>query len=225
MKKLGYCFKNPDLVQMALTHRSVSSQNNERMEFLGDAVLSAVIASYLFKQFPHANEGDLSRLRAKLVNENMLADIAQQLDVGEFMHLGLGERKSGGTQRKSTLADTLEAIIGAIYLDSDFMQCKNSILKWFKPWLEKIASNHNTGNDLKDPKSLLQEYLQAKKIKHKSLPHYELVSMTGDAHAQHFDVSCHVEGYDFVSRGSDSTRRGAEQLAAERFLEWLKRVI
>ncbi len=214
MQKIGYQFQSSGLLDIALTHRSASSKNNERMEFLGDAVLSFVMATQLFHQYPRADEGELSRLRANLVNETVLAEMATEFALGEFLRLGSGELKSGGARRKSILADTFEALIGAIYLDSDIMICQNIILKWFEGRLKNPEALVN----LKDPKSLLQEYLQAQKM---PLPDYQLISMTGNAHAQHFHVSCQVSGLRHTTEGVGSTRRSAEQMAAQEYFAWL----
>lgn len=214
MQKIGYEFKSLSFLETALTHRSASSKNNERMEFLGDAVLSVVITTQLFQQYPSADEGELSRLRANLVNENVLAEIAMEFNLGEQLKLGSGELKSGGSRRKSILADALEALIGAIYLDENITVCQQVVLKWFESRLQNPEAIEN----LKDPKSLLQEYLQAKKM---ALPDYQLISMTGDAHAQHFHVSCEVSGYKHRTEGVGSTRRGAEQMAAQEYFTWL----
>ena len=214
MQKLGYEFRTVTLLETALTHRSASPKNNERMEFLGDATLSFIIATQLFQQHPNADEGELSRLRANLVNENILAEIALEFNVGDYLKLGSGELKSGGARRKSILADALEALIGAVYLDADIATCQTVLLKWFDSRLK----NPDAMENLKDPKSLLQEYLQAKKY---SLPDYQLISMTGDAHAQHFHVSCEVSGFKHRTEGVGSTRRAAEQMAAQEFFTWL----
>ena len=214
MQKLGYEFRTVSLVETALTHRSAGPKNNERMEFLGDAVLGFVIATQLFHQYPHADEGELSRLRANLVNENILAEIALEFGLGDYLRLGSGELKSGGSRRKSILADAVEAIIGAVCLDADIEVCQVVILKWF----DSRLNNPEAMENLKDPKSLLQEYLQAKKY---SLPEYHLISTTGDAHSQHFHVSCEVSGLKHRTEGVGSTRRGAEQMAAQEYFTWL----
>jgi ribonuclease-3 len=214
MQKLTYDFKSIPLLETALTHRSASAKNNERMEFLGDAILSFIIATQLFHQYPRADEGELSRLRANLVNENILAEIAIEFNLGEHLKLGSGELKSGGARRKSILADALEALIGAIYLDGDIAVCQQVVLKWFESRLQ----NPDAIENLKDPKSLLQEYLQAKKM---PLPDYQLITMTGDAHEQHFHVSCEVSGFKHRTEGVGSTRRGAEQMAAQEYFTWL----
>lgn len=214
MQKIGYEFQTVSLLETALTHRSASPKNNERLEYLGDAVLSFIITTQLFQQHSNADEGELSRLRANLVNENILAEIALEFNLGEYLKLGSGELKSGGARRKSILADALEALIGAVYLDADIATCQAVVLKWFDARLKNPEAMEN----LKDPKSLLQEYLQAKKY---PLPDYQLISMTGDAHAQHFHVSCEVTGFKHRTEGGGSTRRGAEQMAAQEFFTWL----
>lgn len=214
MQKLGYEFQTLSLLEKALTHRSAGAKNNERMEFLGDAVLGFIIATQLFHQYPHADEGELSRLRANLVNENVLAEMAIEFNLGEYLRLGSGELKSGGARRKSILADALEAMIGAVYLDANITVCQEVVLKWF----DSRLNNPEAMENLKDPKSLLQEYLQAKKY---SLPEYQLISTTGDAHSQHFHVSCEVSGLKHRTEGVGSTRRGAEQMAAQEYFAWL----
>jgi ribonuclease-3 len=197
MQKLGHEFRTLSLLEIALTHRSAGPKNNERMEFLGDAVLSFIIATQLFHQHPHADEGELSRLRANLVNENVLAEMALEFNLGDYLRLG-----------------ALEALIGAVYLDADITICQHVVLKWFESRLQDPEAIEN----LKDPKSLLQEYLQAKKI---ALPDYQLISTTGDAHIQHFYVSCEVSGFKHRTEGVGSTRRGAEQMAAQEYFKWL----
>ncbi len=214
MKAIGYSFNHPYLLKTALTHRSKDVENNERLEFLGDAVLGIVITARLFQQFPYAREGELSRLRANLVNESSLAEIAQKFNLSDHLRLGQGELKSGGTKRKSILADTLEAIIGAIYLDSDILSCEKIILQWF----EERLNNLGKVEAQKDPKSRLQEYLQSHQL---SLPVYTVIAATGESHAQHFQVSCVVENIDYGASGEGSSRRAAEQMAAESFLLWL----
>jgi len=214
MKSIGYSFKQLHLLNTALTHRSKDIENNERLEFLGDAVLGFVITAQLFRQFPYAREGELSRLRANLVNESSLAEIAVKFNLSDHLRLGLGELKSGGMRRKSILADALEAIIGAIYLDSDILTCEKIVLQWFEERLNNLGKIEAQ----KDPKSRLQEYLQSRQL---SLPVYTVVSTTGESHAQQFEVSCEVEGFDYSALGKGSSRRAAEQMAAEDFLRWL----
>jgi ribonuclease-3 len=212
-RHLDYSFSDESLLETALTHRSVTQNNNERLEFLGDAVLGMVIAEELFKRFPGASEGELSRLRASMVRGDTLAEIARSFELGDVVRLGPGELKSGGFRRKSILADAFEAILGAIYLDGGFDNCRNIILKQFSSRLD--ATSPETAR--KDPKTRLQEYLQASQ---QPLPAYEVVDITGEAHAQTFTVECKVEGMEAV-RAQGSSRRKAEQAAAEMILESL----
>ncbi len=214
MQKLGYQFNDSQWLKVALTHRSVKGKNNERLEFLGDAVLSFVIAHTLFEQCPHAKEGELSRFRSALVNGEALAKMAQEFQLGNYLYLGPGELKSGGTRRKSILADALEAVIGAIYLDSDMPTCQERILAWFEPYLKQVVQD----DVQKDAKSQLQEYLQAH---HFPLPQYEIIALAGEAHEQWFQIGCRVETVAHRSEGGGASRRAAEQVAAARFLEWL----
>lgn len=214
LEKLGHDFTNVDLLQAALTHRSVRGKNNERLEFLGDSLLNFIIAEELYHTFASAKEGDLSRLRASLVKGETLAEIAQEFNLGDYLRLGPGELKSGGFSRKSILADALEALIAAIYLDSNFENCRCNVLEWFDSRIKAI--------DLlieKDPKTRLQEYLQAK---HLSLPKYEILAIEGEAHAQLFHIECRVPGLSFVTNSIGPNRRKAEQLAAEKYLQLLK---
>lgn len=211
---LGYSFSDDSLLRNALTHRSVSGDNNERLEFLGDSILNFVIAAELFQNYANAPEGDLSRLRASLVNKETLVKVAQQLELGDFILLGSGELKSGGFRRKSILADAVEAIFGAVYLDAGFDASRQLILRLYESWLE-------TGIDieqLKDPKTRLQEYLQSRR---QVLPDYEVVEAYGKPHAQTFKVRCVVAGLDRNIYGIGSSRRKAEQQAAEAVLEIL----
>lgn len=214
MRKLNYTFKKTELLQSALTHRSVRGENNERLEFLGDSLLNFIIADRLYGIFLSAKEGDLSRLRAALVKGETLAEIAQELKLGDYLRLGPGELKSGGFTRKSILADAFEAIIGAIYLDTDFETCREKVLHWFDSRIKEIHLAIE-----KDPKTRLQEYLQAK---HLALPKYKILTIEGEAHAQLFHIECRVPGLDFVTSSIASTRRKAEQLAAEKYLALLK---
>jgi len=211
-QRLGYLFNNPAYLESALTHRSASKNHYERMEFLGDAVLNLVISDELYRIYSDATEGELSRLRAHLVKGESLSKIASDLSLGDFLRLGSGELKSGGYRRKSILADVLESIIGAIYLDAGFIAAREFILRVFA---EKIA---NVGGikELKDPKTRLQEYLQAKAL---DLPSYEVVKTTGQAHNQTFEVSCSVSLLEKPVHGVGSSRRKAEQAAAEQVLE------
>jgi len=207
-KKIGYFFNNEKLLIQALTHRSASSKNNERTEFLGDSILNFIIAHELFLQFSTASEGQLSRLRALLVKESTLAEIAREIDLGEFLVLGSGELKSGGYRRDSILSDSLEAVIGAVLLDSGVDDCKKVILGLFSKHLQNVTPD----NELKDPKSLLQEYLQSKKL---ALPTYAVVVVAGDPHDQEFTVSCDIPALDVFTQGVGTNRRRAEQHAAE----------
>lgn len=214
-KKLHYTFNDAGLFEQALTHRSASGRNNERLEFLGDAVLDFVISEALYASYPDADEGDLSRLRAALVCDASLASIAIELEIGEHLRLGGGERKSGGHRRESILADALEAVFGAVFLDAGFRPAKKLIETLFA---ERIASLPHV-DELRDPKTRLQEWLQGRK---RELPVYELVGVRGEAHKQRFSVSCAVEEHDEVTSGEGTSRRSAEQQAAEKMLESLQ---
>lgn len=214
-KTLGYQFTDQSLLDCALTHRSVGSQNNERLEFLGDAVLGMVISSELYNLFPKEKEGVLTRLRASLVRGDTLAEIAKSMNLGDYISLGSGELKSGGFRRSSILADAVEAIIGAIYLDGGIEQAKLFILNVYSERLK----NCEPASILKDPKTRLQEYLQSKGAE---LPSYEVFSVTGKEHAQTFEVSCEIESINEKIVGQGSSRRKAEQDAAEQMLKKLK---
>lgn len=215
-KQLGYQFAQPQLCQQALTHRSVSSKSNyERLEFIGDALLGVVIACYLYERFPNEDEGRLTRLRSTLVRQDSLAAIAKDLKLGEHLILGSGEMKSGGHRRESILADAVEALIGAIYLDSSDLNIVRSIvLKWYEPYLGTLEPK----DTLKDPKTRLQELLQAK---HLALPEYTLTATQGEAHNQTFTVQCRVEGAP-ITVGLGQSRRYAEQSAASQLLAILE---
>jgi len=207
-RKLGYEFKQPQLLQRALTHRSYAAEHNERLEFLGDAILGCVIAKHLYSNYPQLSEGELSRLRSNLVREETLATLARQLDLGSQLKLGEGELKSGGFRRPSILADALEALFGAILLDSGFAAAEQAVLNLYVPYLEKMDVQ-KLG---KDAKTLLQEYLQGK---HMPLPAYSVIDMQGEAHAQSFEVECVIPSLKISARGSGTTRRNAEQQAAQ----------
>ena len=214
-KSLGYTFAEPKLLQQALTHRSAGSSNNERLEFLGDAILGCVVAEELYERYPQAREGELSRLRATLVRRESLAEIAHVLEVGRYLNLGSGERKSGGHSRDSILADALEALFGAIYLDTGFRSTRTCILALFADRLESLSG----AASLKDAKTRLQEYLQSLR---KPLPEYTVTEVSGEAHAQSFRVECVVREIDVEpSQGEGSSRRQAEQYAAEKMLALL----
>ena len=214
-KKLGYLFIDGDWLKRAITHRSAGSRHNERLEFLGDSILSLVIAEALYHQFPDVSEGDMSRMRATLVREKTLAELAREFDLGEYLILGPGELKSGGFRRESILADTVEAIIGAIYLDAGMEALKPLLLRWYAERLECIRP----GADQKDPKTRLQEFLQGRR---KPLPSYVVIKVKGEAHNQEFTVQCEIEGEPAPVIGVGSSRRKAEQAAAEKALEQFK---
>lgn len=215
-RKLGYSFKNPKLLKMALTHRSSHEKNNERLEFLGDSIVNCIIAEILFKQFPQAQEGDLSRFRASLINRDTLGELAREFDMGRYLFLGPGELKSGGNARLSILSCAIEAVIGAIYLDGGFEAIYECITRWYEPLLHSLsdAKSH------KDPKTQLQEYLQRH---HTDLPVYVVESVKGEAHQQLFTVSCYVESISQKIMGTGTSRRRAEQDAAEKMLEGFKK--
>ena len=210
---LGYEFCNSQLLAEALTHRSATGRNNERLEFLGDAILNFVIAAELFKSYPQASEGELSRLRANLVKGDTLAKLARELVLGDYLYLGSGELKSGGFRRTSILADALEAIFGAVYLDSDFETCRRLILSLYRDRLAELPAV----DELKDPKTRLQEYLQARQ---QALPIYNVLSISGEAHAQRFTVECHIAGA-LRTIAVGSSRRKAEQEAARQALQMM----
>ncbi len=211
-KRLGHTFQNAALLQQALTHRSHSSLHNERLEFLGDSVLNCAVASLLFDKFGKIDEGDLSRLRANLVKQQSLYEIAQRLELSQFLRLGEGELKSGGFRRPSILADTLEALFGAIYLDSGFDAAHDVIRSMYVPILQTVDPK-TLG---KDAKTLLQEYLQGKKI---PLPQYNVVATHGAAHNQEFEIECLVPKLDIQVFGTGGSRRAGEQAAAKLALE------
>lgn len=212
---LGYTFGNPGLLESALTHRSMGSgHNNERLEFLGDAVLSFIVAGELYRRFPHCDEGTLSRLRALLVKGETLAVVARELHLGEYLLLGSGELKSGGRRRDSILADALEALIGAIYLDSGIDTVTDIVLRLFEHRLVEVSPE----GALKDPKTRLQELLQAS---HQPLPVYTVLAIEGEAHARLFTVGCDVEGIPEQILATAASRRKAEQEAAQRVLRRL----
>ncbi|MCW5588663.1 MAG: ribonuclease III [Legionellales bacterium] len=215
MKQLGHSFQDESYLLAALSHRSFQLQNNERLEFLGDSIVNFVIAEALYQQFPSAREGDLSRLRANLVRGETLAEIAQQFELGNYLLLGTGELKSGGKYRSSILADAVEAIIAAIYLDAGLEKCRACVLSWFQQRLLQQSLQVS----YKDPKSRLQEYLQGKQY---SLPQYEIVKVEGEAHAQIFFVECQLNEHNLRAVASGSSRRRAEQAAAEMMLEKLE---
>ncbi|MFP4609818.1 MAG: ribonuclease III [Thiohalophilus sp.] len=213
-RKLGYEFNQPELLKIALTHRSYGSQNNERMEFLGDAILGYLVSTELYRRFPRASEGELSRLRASLVKGETLASIATELELGDYMNLGSGELKSGGHRRRSILADAFEAIIGAVYLDSGMDTASRFVHRFF----DEKFSQVDPGTLKKDPKTRLQEYLQARGD---DLPEYQVVATEGRAHEQRFKVECTIGSFDSKVVGEGTSRRKAEQAAAEKMLQVL----
>lgn len=213
---LEYTFKNEVLLNEALTHRSAAAVNNERLEFLGDGILNFIIAARLFEQYPDLDEGDLSRLRASLVNKDSLADIAKILELGQYIKLGSGELKSGGRRRDSILADAVEAILGAVYIDSGFDNCRDLILRLYKEKLQNIPDVQA----LKDPKTRLQELLQSRRY---PLPAYTVLEVTGKAHNQVFEVECRIEGLDCITTAQGKSRRKAEQAAAKLAIEEVRK--
>jgi ribonuclease-3 len=213
-RSFGYAFRQPALALAALTHRSAGAVHNERLEFLGDSVLNCSVARLLYDAHPDADEGALSRLRATLVSGDTLAQIALQMGLGEHLRLGPGELKSGGFRRASILADTLEAILGAIFLDSGFDTAAAVVGRIMMPRISSLP----TADLLKDPKTRLQEVLQARGL---ALPVYTLTAVSGDAHAQTFTVSCEVPVFGLAAVGEGGSRRRAEQLAATKLLDLL----
>ena len=212
---LGHGFGRPELLRQALTHRSFGSPHNERLEFLGDSVLNCVIAAVLYKNFGDLREGELSRLRASLVRQETLAEIARSLELGDYLRLGEGELKSGGSRRPSILADALEAIFGAIEVDAGFGAARGVIERLYRPSMARIEP----GDAGKDPKTALQEILQAR---HLALPRYALLATRGEAHAQEFEMECEIPELGIRSTGSGGSRRIAEQQAAQRALAEIK---
>lgn len=213
---LNYTFVDSQLLREALTHRSVKNHpagHNERLEFLGDAILGFIIAEQLYHQFPDLDEGQLSRLRASLVKKETLADIAKSMQLSDFLILGSGELKSGGFNRASILADATEAIFGAVFLDKDIHASQQVILHLYQDKLKNLTLIE------KDPKTRLQEYLQARKL---AIPEYIVTKITGKPHQQQFQVHCQVDALDFVTIGSSSSRRKAEQITAKLALAKIK---
>lgn len=214
-RRIGHVFKDAALLRVALTHRSHSSPHNERLEFLGDSILNCVVAHLLYERFSELPEGDLSRLRANLVRKDSLHGIAVALELGDSLRLGEGELRSGGHQRPSILADALEAVLGAVYLDAGFDAAHALIAELYREQLAAISP----GKPIKDAKTRLQEYLQARRH---ALPKYVLAATRGEAHAQDFEVHCEIAGLGLSTVGSGPSRRHAEQVAAERALERLQ---
>ncbi|MFT3896498.1 MAG: ribonuclease III [Thermomonas sp.] len=214
--RLGHRFADPGLLAQALTHRSAGTPHNERLEFLGDALVNLIVAEALYARWPRADEGALTRARAELVRESALAAIARELDLGPRLILGPGELKSGGHRRDSILADTLEAVVAAIHLDSDFAHCREVVLPWFEAAMAALPPPNKVG---KDAKTRLQEWLQARQ---QPLPVYTLEAESGDDHAKVFRVRCELPGDPGIAaEGSGGSRRAAQQVAAEAVLEQL----
>lgn len=212
----GYQFKRSELLEQALTHRSYSrSVNNERLEFLGDSILDLIISNHIYRRFEAASEGRLSRIRASLVKQETLAGVARGIDLGDHILLGGGELKSGGFRRASILSDALEALIAAIYLDSDYAQAEKAVLCLFHDLLQDI----DVDRSLKDAKTKLQEYLQGRQM---PLPSYEVQQTSGKSHDQVFTVRCELTDLELKSEGRGSSRKKAEQQAAKIILQQLK---
>lgn len=212
---LDYAFQKPELLRQALTHRSFNSTNNERFEFVGDSILNYTVARMLYDQFPQLTEGELSRLRANLVNQNTLAEIALELALGDYLYLGEGELKSGGFNRPSILADALEATFAAVSFDADFAAAEQVVRRLY---CQRVA-NIDTTRQAKDAKTRLQEALQARKL---ALPKYRILSQSGEAHEQWFKVECDLGELALISTGDGGSRRAAEQQAAEAALVLLE---
>ena len=207
-RRLGYPFTNPELARQAFTHRSFGTPHNERLEYLGDALLNCAVATLLYERFPKLPEGDLSRLRASLVNQSSLSEVAGRLGLGDLLRLGEGELKSGGFRRPSILADAFEALLGAVYLDSGFDAVRAAVERLMA---EKLEGRDRLPVD-KDPKTALQEHLQGRKL---ALPRYSVQRTEGEAHDQTFTVECRVDDLGIVAAGKGASRRAAEQAAAE----------
>lgn len=207
--RLGHAFARAELLEQALRHRSAGMPHNERLEFLGDALVNLFVAEALYTRWPKVDEGALTRARAELVRESSLAQIARDLELGSRLTLGPGEMKSGGHRRDSILADAVEAIVAAIYLDAGFEACRAAVLPWFEPAMAALPPPNKVG---KDAKTRLQEWLQGRQ---KPLPVYTLLAETGEEHARTFRVSCTLEQPEIVSEGEGASRRSAEQAAAE----------
>lgn len=213
-ERLGYKFTNVELLQQALTHRSAAKQHNERLEFLGDAVLGMVVAQALYKRFPSVPEGKLTRMRSTLVKGDTLAELGREADVGELLKLGPGELKSGGHRRSSIIADAMEAILGAVYLEAGLDITAEVILRLWQSRIDRLDPNEHP----KDAKTRLQEFLQSRKL---PLPVYEVVDISGKDHDQTFVVHCHIEALGKPMKGVGTSRRKAEQQAARTALEKL----
>jgi ribonuclease III len=213
----GHAFSDPGLLERALTHRSAAAVHNERLEFLGDALVGMIVAEALYARWPKAAEGELTRARAELVRESSLAMLARNLELGQRIVLGPGEMKSGGHRRDSILADVFEAVVAAIYLDAGFDACRAVVLPWFAEAIDALPPPHKLG---KDAKTRLQEWLQARQL---PLPAYTLLAEGGEDHAKSFRVSCALTEPAMIREGEGGSRRAAEQLAAESVLAMLEK--
>lgn len=214
--RIGHVFSQPGLLAQALTHRSAGAPHNERLEFLGDSLVNLFIAEALYERWPQADEGALTRTRAELVRESALAPIARELELGARLTLGPGEMKSGGHRRDSILADALEAVVAAVYLDAGFEACRARVLPWFEPAMAALPPPHKVG---KDAKTRLQEWLQGRQ---KPLPVYSLIEESGEEHAKWFRVACILAEPPVSSEGAGHSRRAAEQDAAEAALQQIE---
>ena len=214
-ERLQYQFRDPELLSLALSHRSCGSSNNERLEFLGDSILGVTVTDFLYHQFPQAREGDLSRMRSQIVRAESLAQVAKKLQLGPELSLGPGEMKSGGQRRDSILGDTVEALIGAVYLDTGIDAARGAVNNWFKELLAAASD----AQPVKDAKTALQEWLQQRS---KPVPQYELVNTGGEAHSRLFTVSCKIDQVNKTISATASSRRKAEQLVAEKLLSELE---
>ena len=215
-KAIGYTFNDPKLLRQALSHRSIDGDNNERLEFLGDSVLGLVITNYLYCNLKSIDEGELSKLRSNIVCGKTLATVASDLNLGSYLFLGVGEKKSGGHLRESILGDALEALIGAIFLDANLNQAEDCIIEWFKSSIENALLNSN-----KDAKTSLQEWLQKRGY---SLPVYKLVASHGDPHSKTFTIECTLEQFKLTASDCGLSRKAAEQLVASKLLSSLKNI-
>jgi len=211
----GHLFSDPGLLEQALTHASAGGRNNERLEFLGDGLLNMIVAEALFERWPRADEGELTRARASLVRESALAELGRRLEVGRQLIFGPGELKTGAHRRDSILADAVEAIIAAVYLDAGFGPCRELVRGWFADAVEAVPA----GKVLKDPKTRLQEWLQARQ---QLLPSYAVIEASGEDHDRHFRASCRLEDSSLQTEGAGGSRRAAEQQAAAAMLEQLQ---
>ena len=215
-ERLGHRFADPRLLEQALTHRSRGADNYERLEFLGDGVLGCAVADELYARFPQLSEGKLTRLRASLVREETLAQVGKELGVDAFVRLGEGELAAGPEPRPSILADALEAVLGAVFLDGGYAAARRAVLAAFGPHIDRLDPDRPA----KDAKTRLQELLQAR---HRGLPQYRVVSVQGEAHKQSFEVECSVKGIDITATGAGTSRQRAEQQAAKAMLEQLEK--